>query len=91
MIYGSEWLDHLTRHDPIWRPREFDRVTVCGRFNDEPPAASRPLFSLLAPCYSEFESGPNLSHVAEVAGYITGRPGWFGLHSCRPLGWKAVD
>lgn len=79
MLYGAQWLQHLQTPDPIWRPYAFDRVTVSGK--------GGPILSLVGRCWSEYQSGPNLCHLAEVAGYFQG-PGFYGLHSCRPLGFR---
>lgn len=58
----------------------FDRVTV--------RKDGAPLLSLLGICFSEFTSGPNLRELTEVAAdFCEDREGWYGLDSCRPLGW----
>lgn len=82
MLHGyTQWHDHLTTRDPIWRPIGHARVTVNGRPNGE--SKSVPLFSILAPCYSDYESGPRLTQLAELAGTLYG-PGFYGLESCQP-------
>lgn len=83
MLRSHEWLNHLQTPDAIWRPYAFDRVTVNGR-TDSGELVS---FSIVGKCYSEFASGPNLTHIAEVAGHFIGA-GFYGLESCRALGWR---
>lgn len=79
------WLKHL-QTPTLMRPFVFDRVTVSGRPLDS--TASGELFSIVGRCYSEYESGPSLHHLAEVAGQMIGA-GFYGLASCRELGWRA--
>ena len=76
----TDWLKHLTTRDDIWRPWAFDRVTINDRGGNE-------LVCILAPCYSEYKSGPNLLHIANVAGQFYDY-GFYGLASCRALGFR---
>lgn len=81
----SRRLETLRTHDPIWRDHAFDRVTIDGRPGGE--GQSKPLVSIVGTCYSPYESGPSLIMLADVAGEVFG-PGFYGLHSCRPLARK---
>jgi hypothetical protein len=81
----ADWLKYLQTPDPIWRPYAFDRVTISGRNESGEPVQ----FSLLGTCYSEYQSGPNLFHLANVAGRFFG-DGYYGLYSCRELGFRAT-
>ena len=86
-LHGSGRAIHLERlqtPDPIWRPYAFDRVQITGHTADGRTAH----LSLIGACYSEFASGPNLSQLANAAADLIG-PGFFGLDSCRPLGFRA--
>jgi len=76
-----EWLQTPT----LLRPYAFDRVTVCGRLAGE--TGSRPLFSIVGKCYSEYPSGPSFFEVVDAAGELLGE-GWYGLESCRALGYR---
>ena len=67
----------ITGHDPIWRPNGFYRVTVSSH--------DAPEFSILATCYSEYRSGPNLVELADAAFEISGNAGHYGLRSCRAI------
>lgn len=77
-----EWIKKPT----ITRDYAFDRVTVSGRPNGG-DGISRPLFSIVGKVYSEYPSGPGLFGLSELAGEIVG-PGFYGLESCRSLGWQ---
>ena len=78
------WQEHLQTKDSIFRPWTHDRVSVTGNTMAGTPVN----FSIVGPCYSEFKSGPNIQHLANVAGSIFGQ-GFYGLESCRPLGFRA--
>jgi len=69
-----EWLQLAS----IYSPYAFDRVTVTEH--------GRPVVSLLGRCWSTYPSGPNLLTLADAAGEVLGRAGYFGLHSCRSRG-----
>lgn len=69
----------------LMRDYAFDRVTVNGRRDGE--SESRPLFSIVGVCWSEYRSGPGLLGLADVAGAALG-PGFYGLELCRFLGWR---
>lgn len=80
----KNWLQML-QTPGTHQPYVFDRVTVSGRAFGE--LNSRPLFSIVGPCYSEFSTGPSLFDVVEAAGQLLGE-GWYGVESCRPLGYR---
>lgn len=80
----TDWLKYLTTSDRTWRRYAFDHVTIKGRPNGE--GDSIPIISILRPCFSEYDSGPSLCHLAEVAGQLIG-PGFYGLDQCRALGF----
>ncbi len=73
--YQLNPLKYLQQQNNIWQPYAFDRVQVSGTVP----------FSILGICYSEYKSGPNLRHLADIGLSLTG-PGQFGLASCRSLG-----
>ena len=70
----------------MMRDYAFDRVTVSGRREGERKSA--PILSLVGKVYSEYPSGPGLLGLADVVGSLVG-PGFYGLASCRSLGWRA--
>lgn len=75
-------LAQLTTRDPIWKPIKFDRVEIGGTTKSGQPVN----FSIIPACFSEFNAGPNLCQLADVAGEMFG-PGFYGLKSCRKIGW----
>jgi hypothetical protein len=84
MLLAHEWQKFL-QTPTMMRPYAFDRVTVSGRPLGE--GKPTPLFSIIGKCYSEYESGPSLYELAQTAGYLFGA-GFYGLDSCRPLGYR---
>lgn len=75
--------DAILNNDPIWKPWSFDRVRITGK-TDRGAIVD---FCIMGKCYSEFESGPNLCHVADFAGDLFGA-GFYGLADCRALGFR---
>jgi len=67
-------------------PHAHDQVTIRGT-SDKHGHVS---VCLLGTCYSEFKSGPSLSHCADVAYQLFGY-GWYTLDSSRYLGWRVDD
>lgn len=57
----------------------FDRVTVCDK--------AGPVLSFLGVIWSEYASGPGLFTLADAAAEHRG-PGFYGLQSCRSLGYR---
>lgn len=81
--YQLDPLKYLQQPDHIWRPYAFDRVTVSSSLAGNLGG----VFSILGICYSEFRSGPNLRHLADVGGATLGQ-GYYGLQSCRYIGYQ---
>lgn len=59
----------------------FNHVTIKGTSEKH----GKVMFSVLGNWFSEYASGPNLFHVAQVAGEIFGQ-GRYGLASCERVG-----
>lgn len=77
-------------------PWVYDRIEVCGSRFTGPPTGThlradleRPTepvaFSLLGSFHCEYQSGPSLFYLADVAGKILGEPGFFGMKSGRRI------
>ena len=75
-FYG--WLSY-PYPDSLHNPYAFDRVEIAGAVS----------MSLLGTTWSEYPSGPNLCLLAGAAAKISGQHGYFGLASCRKLGFGA--
>jgi len=77
-------LQGLQTIDEVWRPYTHDQVTIKGTSDKHGPVR----VCLIGKCYSEFRSGPSLSHCADVAYQLFGY-GWYTLESSNYVGFRA--